>query len=283
MLLVIVGPTGVGKTKLALALAKAYQAVIVNADAMQVYKGLDIGTAKVTAEEKGEIPHLLFDICDVNEEYNVFTYQGDLRQVLTDYQGQNIIIVGGTGLYIKAGLYDYQFSPLINEENYEQMTDEELYQKAQAKDPQLKIHPHNRLRLVNFLKQNNVQQGTKPLYDFKMIGLTTSREQLYNQINNRVEQMITNGLITEAKYYYDHQIYTKPLINGIGYKELYKYFAGELTQEEAITLIKQNSRHYAKRQYTWFNNQFNVKWFDVNFADFHETITEVIKYLKKEG
>ena len=282
MIIVIVGPTGVGKTKLSLALAKKYQGIIVNADAMQVYRGLNIGTAKVTESEKADIEHFLFDIRDVTEEYNVFTYQKDLRKIIADNQHKTIIIVGGTGLYIKAALYDYQFNEAETHESFASVTDEELYSLALAKDPELKIHPHNRKRLIRYLNCDNVVNSSpQKLYDFKMIGLTINREQLYNNINQRVDAMMAQGLLAEVKAFHQHQIRTRPLLGGIGYKELYAYLDGLTTEAEAVELIKKHSRNYAKRQYTWFNNQFDVKWFNVNPLAFNTTINEVTDYIEK--
>lgn len=283
MIICIVGPTGVGKTKLSVELAKKYNAKVLNCDAMQVYKDLDIGTAKVTEEEKQGIPHYLFDIKKIDEEYTVYDYQKDARKFIEENKNENIIIVGGTGLYLKAALYDYRF---VDEEksniDYSTYTNDELYAMAKSKDPKTTIHPNNRVRLERFLnkKEIDIPEPVK-LYNHIIIGLTTSREKLYERINKRVDVMIENGLLDEAKRFYDKQIYTKPLASGIGYKELYDYFDNKVSLNEAVEKIKQNSRHYAKRQYTFFNNQLNVNWFDVDFENFDNTINEVEKYIEE--
>jgi len=279
----IVGPTGVGKTKMSVELAKKYNAKIVNCDSMQVFKRLNIGTAKVTEEEKEGIPHYLFDIKNPTEEYTVYDYQKDLREFLQLHQNENIIIVGGTGLYLKAGLYDYRFTEEKNKTDYSYLSDEELYKLVLKKDPNTKIHKNNRVRLERFLNKENTEiVEPQKLYDHLIIGLTTNRETLYNRINNRVDTMLKEGLLEEVKELYDENIKTKPLTGGIGYKELYAYFDGKTTLEEAINKIKQNSRHYAKRQYTFFNNQLDVKWFNVDFDNFNKTIKEVEKYIEEK-
>lgn len=221
MIYVVVGPTGVGKTKLSVMLAKKLDAVVFNADSMQVYKELNIGTAKIKKEEMEGVPHYLFDIVSISDEFNAFKYQQMGRQLLDKFNDKNIVIVGGTGLYIKALLYDYTF-----DEN---------------------------------------ENRNKKLYDFKIIGLTRDRTHLYQIINDRVDQMISNGLIEEAKSLFIKNYDKRALNTAIGYKEIFSYFKGDLSKEEAIEKIKQNSRHYAKRQYTFFNNQFdNIKWYNVD-------------------
>lgn len=284
MILAVVGPTGVGKTKLSVELAKKYKAIIVNVDAMQVYKGMDIGTAKITEEEKEDIPHYLFDIKDVNTNYTVYDYQKDARKIIEEHKDKNIIFVGGTGLYLKAALFNYVFKMEEKTVNtFDDLTNEELYNLALQKDKDMDIHVNNRKRLIRFLNKENTQvEECYPLYDFKIIGLTTDRNVLYDRIDKRVDIMLQNGLIDEVKVFYDKKINSKALSTAIGYKELYQYFEHKISLEDAVDLIKKNSRHYAKRQYTWFNNQFDVKWFFVNFEDFSETLDEVVEYIDKE-
>lgn len=289
-IIVITGPTGVGKTKLSVELAKIYNGEIINADAMQVYKDLNIGTAKITEEEKEGIPHHLFDIKNIDEEYSIYNYQKDCRQKIEEVLEKNKtpILVGGTGLYIKSALYDYKLEEKENKNTYEDITTEDLYQELIKLDKHAidKIDKNNRRRIINaldYIKENNksITQNitNKLLYDAIFIGLTTDRENLYNIINNRVDIMVKNGLIEEVKSFYDKNIYTKPLTGGIGYKELYKYFNKELSLEEALDLIKRNSRRYAKRQYTFFNHQLPVKWFNTDYNNFNNTIKEVSNYL----
>ena len=282
MIICVVGPTGVGKTKMSVALAKKYNAIIVNCDATQVYKELDIGSAKATKEEQEGIEHYLLDFKNLNESYTVYEYQKDARKIIENNKNKNIIFVGGTGLYLKAALYDYRFTEEDdNHIDYKDKTNEELYNIALKKDPNMKIHINNRQRLIRFINKQNVDKvEPRPLYKHIIIGLTTPRENLYRIINNRVDDMIKKGLIAEVKKFYDQDIKTKPLLSSIGYKELYKYFNKELTLEEAIELIKKNSRHYAKRQYTFFNNQLDVNWFDVNYENFNETIEKVAKFIE---
>jgi len=280
MIVCIVGPTGVGKTKLSIELAKHLNAIVVNGDSMQVYKELNIGTAKVTDKEKENIEHLLFDIKEVDEMYTVYDYQKDLRNILNN-NDRNIIIVGGTGLYIKAGLYNYVFEEEKENKLYEDLTNDELYDLVIKKDKFSDIHKNNRKRMIRFLnKKETIQDKDKLLYDVKFIGLTTSREKLYERINLRVDKMIENGLLEEVKNLYDKNIRSKSIMTGIGYKELYEYFDNKISLEESIELIKKRSRKYAKRQYTWFNNQMDIEWFDVDFENFNNTINKVIKFLE---
>lgn len=286
--IVILGPTGVGKTKMSIELAKRLDGEIVNADSMQFYKNLDIGTAKIKEEEKENIPHHLFDIKEVSDDYSIFDYQKDGRKIIGDILNRKKmpIIVGGTGLYIKALLYDYKLSYEKENNTYDELTTEELYNKLLELDKDIIIDKNNRrrvIRAINYYLENgtsiNNNKTDKLLYNAVFIGLTTDREILYDIINKRVDKMLSEGLLEEVKYFYDRKVYTKPLINGIGYKELYKYFAKEETLEEAVNKIKQNSRRYAKRQYTFFNNQLPVIWFDVNFNNFGKTVDEVYKYI----
>ena len=254
---------------------------------MQFYKDLDIGTAKIKEEEKDDIPHHLFDIKDVSEMYTIYDYQKDCRDKIDEIlsRGHTPIIVGGSGLYIRAALFDYKLNEEEINNDYSNLSNEELLNECLKLDPDCKIHLNNRKRLeryLNVLKNNNsITSDSKPLYDFIMIGLTTDRKNLYDIINNRVDQMIKEGLIDEVKSFYDKGIRSKSIMTGIGYKELYSYFDKDISLEEAIDLIKKNSRHLAKRQYTFFNNQFDMKWFNTNYKDFIKTVDEVYEYIKE--
>jgi len=290
-IIVITGPTGVGKTKLSVELAKKLNGEVINADSMQIYKDLNIGTAKIMEEEKEGIVHHLFDIKNTNEDYSIYDYQKDARCKIEEIlsRGKTPIFVGGTGLYIKSALYDYKLNYEKDSNTYEELSCEELYDILIKLDKDIEIDKNNKRRLIraiNYYKENgksiNENKTDKLLYDVVFIGLTTDRDKLYDIINKRVDKMFDMGLEEEVRYFYDNKIYTKPLINGIGYKELYKYFDGEISLEESKELIKKNSRHYAKRQYTFFNNQMNVKWFNVNFDNFDETINEVEEYINSK-
>lgn len=284
MIIVIIGPTGVGKTKLSLSLAHKYNAEIINADAMQVYKEMNIGTAKVIDTEN--IPHHLLSIRSVNNPYSVYEYQKEGRKILDKLlnEDKNVIIVGGTGLYIKALLYDYKFSEEDINDTYDNLTNEELLEIIREKED-TNIHVNNRKRLIralNRIKNNNEisNNGNELLYkNVYFIGLTIERSILYKRIDDRVDEMVNDGLVNEVKDLYDKNINTIPINTAIGYKELYRYFNNEISIEEAIDLIKRNSRRYAKRQYTWINNKMDVKWFNVNLNDFNSTIKEVEEYI----
>lgn len=288
--IVIVGPTGVGKTKLSIELAKRLDGEIINADSTQVFKNLNIATAKVTKEEMEGIPHHLIDIKEITEDYTVYDYQKDCRKKIEEIvnRKKTPIIVGGTGLYIKAALYDYQFEEENKKQDYSNYSIDELYEKLILVDPNTSIHKNNRKRVeraLNYYLNNNDKKeknGNKLLYDSIFIGLTTNRDILYDRINKRVDIMIENGLIDEAKKIYNLGLKTKAILTPIGYKELFEYFDGNKSIEESIDLIKQRSRRYAKRQYTWFNNQMNIKWFDVDFSNFNNTVFNVYNYILKK-
>lgn len=285
MIIVVCGPTGVGKTKLSVELAKKYNGIIINSDAMQVYRKMNIATAKIKEEEKEGIKHYLFDICDLEDVYTIYNYQKDARKIIEENKDKTIIMVGGSGLYQKAALFDYK----LDEENansdcYDNLTNEELYDLVIKKDPESKVHVNNRKRLIRLLNKERItHEESKLLYnDVLFIGLTTSRDNLYNIINKRVDKMVEEGLIEEAKYFYDKNVKCKALDTVIGYKELFKYFDKELSKEEALDLIKKNSRHYAKRQYTWFNHQVPTIWFETNYDDFNKTVDEVINTIEQK-
>ena len=287
MIICICGPTCVGKTKLSIELAKKYDAEIINFDSVQIYKKMDIVSAKVTEEEKEGIKKHLIDIKDYDKDYSVYDYQQDARTIIEDLtnKGKNIIMVGGTGLYLKATLYDYKFLeddiPDIN------LDTKELLYAIYSMNPESKVDPNNRRRLireyVNLKSGVDNKKGDNLLYkNVFFIGLETSRDILYDRINNRVDLMIKKGLLEEAKYFYKKK-HTKAVMTPIGYKELFRYFDKELSLEEAIDLIKKNSKKKKKRQFTFFRNKFNIKWFETDYNNFNNTINNVIKYIEGDN
>lgn len=288
MIIAIVGPTGIGKTSLSISLAKHYNAEIINFDAMQVYEKMDIGTAKVTTEEMDGVVHHLLSYVDVNTNYSVYDYQKETRSLIDKLlkEKKNIIMVGGTGLYLKATLYDYRFREEDNSTCYDELSTEELL-KRMSKYNYVSKDKNNKRRLVRELKklENNIDidnNGDKLLYNAKIIGLTTDRETLYDRINKRVDIMIENGLVDEVNSLKESFTTSKALKTAIGYKEFIPYFNNEVSLDEVIGKIKQNSRHYAKRQYTFFNNQLPIKWYQTDFNNFDNTVKLVIEDLDKE-
>ena len=282
MIIAIVGPTGVGKTKLSIKLAKHYKAEVINFDAMQVYEKMDIGTAKVTKIEMDGVKHHLLSYVDINTNYSVYDYQKEARSLIDKLlkEKKNIIMVGGTGLYLKATLYDYRFNKEENTTNYDDLSIEELLNRI-SKYNYIPKDSNNKRRLVRELVklENNEEidnNGDKLLYNAKIIGLTTDREILYDRINKRVDIMVEEGLVEEVSSLKDKFTTSKALKTAIGYKEFIPYFNSECSLEEVINKIKQNSRHYAKRQYTFFNDQLNVAWYQTDFNNFDNTVKQVI-------
>lgn len=281
--LVIVGPTAVGKTALSIALAKKFNGEIISGDSMQVYRTLDIGTAKVTEDEKEGIPHFLIDCRDVTENYSAADFQQEGRQKIAEItaRGKLPIIVGGTGLYIQSLLYDFQLgsrdtadSPEIREK-YETFAEEQgneaLWLELQKKDAKAAeaIHFNNRKKVIRALEvfdktgHSILEPKEKPnkLYDYLLVGLETDRSLLYDRINQRVDLMLKAGLLTEAEYLY--KLPEVQAAQGIGYKEFFPYFEGRETIAEATEKVKQQSRRYAKRQLTWFKNRMSASWWDI--------------------
>ena len=288
MIIAILGPTAVGKTALSIALAKKYNAEVINFDAMQVYVKLDIGTAKVTKEEMEGVPHHLLSNVSLDKNYSVYDYQKDARHLIDKLlkENKNIILVGGTGLYLKAVLFDYNFTEGTTYKEYNDLTNEEILNKIKSYNVEELPHVNNRKRLVRLLNklENNetiTNNGNNLLYkDTIFIGLTTDRNTLYDKINKRVDIMFNNGLLEEVESLKDEFNTSKALNTAIGYKEFIPYFNHEKTLDEVKDDIKKNSRHYAKRQYTFFNHQFNLRWFNTNYDDFNKTINEVINYIE---
>ena len=280
MKIFILGPTGVGKTKLSISLAKIYDADVINCDAVQVYKYLNIGSAKITKKEMNGVVHHLFDIREPFQEYNVKDYQEDIRSIWNKYKNKNFICVGGTGLYATAAEYDYRFDNDLIDTDFRDKTNLELFQMALKKNKNMNIDKNNRVRLERFLKRKDSNVEAKLLYENVIfVGITTDRSKLYDIINKRVDKMINDGLVDEVKNLYSKYPNSMILKRAIGYKEIINYLDGLYDLDTAILEIKKNSRHYAKRQYTWFNNKMNVKWFDVNFDNFDLTIKMVKEYI----
>ncbi len=288
-IILIVGPTGTGKTTLSINLAKKYDAVILNADSTQVYTEPLIATAKIKEHEKENIEHYLFDVVSLNDDYTLYDYQKDGRRLLDRFisENKNVIIVGGSGLYVKALLYNYVLEDKkeINID-FSEYSNEELKNKVLALDPESDIHVNNRQRLESFLKHyyetgkviKKTDEINNKLYNFISIGLKSDRETLYKMLDKRVDSMFNEGLLDEAERLYKMNL--KNYANIIGYKELNEYFNGNISLDEAKELIKRNTRRYAKRQFTWFNNQMkDIKWFNVNYDNFYDTIKEVKNYL----
>ena len=289
-IIVIVGPTGVGKTACSIYLAHKYNAEVINADSTGVYKEPLIATAKVKEDEKDGIVHHMLDLVSLDDDFTLYDYQVKGRKVLDDLisQNKNVIIVGGSGLYIKALLYDYKLDKTDNiRVDYSKYTNQELKNMADKIDKNNNIHVNNRQRLeryITYYKQTGktikkTNDINKKLYNFDIIGLKSDKETLYRRMNDRVDIMFKNGLLDEAKKLKDKKNFN----NIISYKELNQYFNGSISLDEAIDLIKQNTRRYSKRQFTWFNNQMkDIKWFDVNYNDFNETIKEIDIYLQEK-
>ena len=286
-IIVIVGPTGVGKTKLSIELAKRIDAEIINGDSVAIYKGLDIGSAKPLINEREHIVHHLIDIRNVWEDYTVYDYQIDVRRLINEItmRGKRIIIVGGTGLYIKAALYDYKFTKGTTNNNYDNLSNQELYDKIVQYKEDIDVHINNRQRLVRLLnkfenREEISHDKDKLLYPARVIGLTTDREILYDRINRRVDTMVDNGLLEEVDELKDYYRNSRILNSAIGYKEFSDYFNNSKNLDEVINQIKLDSRRFAKRQYTFFNHQFKVDWYDVNFDNFNLTIDTIYESIK---
>ncbi|MGE7021157.1 tRNA (adenosine(37)-N6)-dimethylallyltransferase MiaA [Solibacillus cecembensis] len=278
----IIGPTASGKTALSIRLAKEMNGEVINGDSMQIYKKMDIGTAKITEQEMDGIPHHLLSFKEPTDSFSVAEYQQLVREKMAEIRsrGKLPIIVGGTGLYVQSVLYDFQFTKQeVNEEArskyYEELAQlgpEVMHQKLAQVDAAAaaQIHPNNTRRVIRALEmaelagvsraEEQFNRGDVPLYNHLIIGMDMDREKLYERINLRVDLMLEAGLVEEVRALYDDEIRDVQSIKAIGYKELYAYLDGLLTLEEATEQIKQNSRRYAKRQLTYFRNKMDVQW-----------------------
>ncbi len=294
MIVVITGPTGVGKTALSIEVAKHFNTEIISGDSMQVYRQMDIGTAKVTEREAEAVSHHMIDILDPSQPYSVAAYQKDVRQLIETFQVNNRLplIVGGTGFYIKSVLHDFNFDDAFRDDSidalYENTSNETLHQQLKTLDPPSAkaIHPNNRKRILQAL--NRAQQGVPKseqtaqdtvVYPYLLIVLTMDRHKLYERINDRVEAMFDAGLLEEAHALYNRNDLSKTAKQAIGYKECFAHFEGLLSLEDTKALIKKRSRQYAKRQLTYFKHQFDAKVVDVTHMDDAEKFTEIIKLI----
>jgi len=290
--LVIVGPTGIGKTEFGIKCSNTFNGEIISGDSIQIYKGLNIGSAKPTKDEQSKAIHHLIDIKEATDSYSVKEFQDLSRKLIDEISNSNKlpIIVGGTGLYIKASLYDYEFFDEDEEDNmYEDLTNEEIYNLLKEKDPKAldKIHINNRRRLVralNIYEKHNEgiseikdSQQHKPIYDVKIVGLTKPREQLYKDIEIRCKKMLDMGLIDEIKSLLEKGVtFDSQSMRAIGYKEYKDYFEGSKSLDECLEEVIKNTKHFIKRQYTWFNNQFkDMKWYE----DKEEALEDIEKWL----
>ena len=279
MIYVIMGPTASGKSSAAHALAKHFSCPIINADAFQIYRGMDIGTNKVSKDDECYKNYYLLDILDPDKTYSVMEYQKDFRETINKLlkQYQNIVVCGGTGLYIRAATYDYEFRNEDEvDETFDELSNEELHsllEKLDAKEAE-KIHQNNRkrmIRAINLISKAGESKSSlidkqehKPIYsseEIKYLFINPNREQLYESINLRVEEMFDNGLVDEVKGLLDKYNLSLTARQGIGYKEVISYLNGEISLEECKELIKKRTRNYAKRQVTFFRHQFEYQEF----------------------
>ena len=297
----VVGPTAVGKTALSIEIAQRFNGEVISGDSMQVYRGMDIATAKVTKEEKQNVPHHLLDILEPDEGFSVFDFKSRVTQLITDMseRGRLPIIAGGTGMYLDGLIRDYALSEEKRDPEYERKIEADIenfgidvvYNRLVEVDPvqAKKTHKNNVRRVIRALEvydrtgqtmteYQQTQQAASP-YNVILIGLDMDRALLYARINTRVDLMVENGLFEEARYFYDLGLKDAPSMRAIGYKELIGFFEGTCSKEEAIDLLKRNSRRYAKRQLTWFRNKMDVKWYTLTPETKNEIFQKILKDL----
>lgn len=291
--LVIAGLTATGKSEAAIKIAQKWNAEIISADSVAVYKGLDIGSAKANKEEQALIPHHLIDVLEYNEVYNVARFQKEARRLIEEIQqrGKNVIIVGGTGLYIKALLYDYKFTEETQTVYERDELTEDLYRELVEKDEATSktLHPNNRKRIIRALESydkndkkrseitnNNKDQQIIPAHIYFLKG---DREKIYERINNRVERMFELGLEKEVLDFYkkDSNIFSYPSFQSIGYREFEDYINNKIDKTTLISLIQRNTRRFAKRQITWFKHQQPSIWIDILNEDTVNIITKALE------
>ena len=290
----IVGPTAVGKSALGLKLAKKFDGEIISGDSMQIYRHLDIGTAKDSPEELSQVPHHLVDICEASQRYTVKDFQKKARQIITDLSSKEKLplVVGGTGFYLSSLINNLNLggkskgddkvrSELVK---IEQSGNIELLQETLKKEDPLaykKIDIENSRRLIRAIEVKRTtgksivdQDNGNKWADFYIVGLTDDRPKLYDRINKRVDKMVDMGLLDEARYVFDHRNDFPQAKNGIGYKELFPYFEGTMDLNSCLDEIKKNSRHFAKRQFTYFRNQMDVDWYNISDDKNYQNVIE---------
>ncbi len=289
-LIAVVGPTAVGKTALGIELAQQFNGEIISGDSQQVYRHLDIGTAKATPEEQAAAPHYLIDVRDVDANYSVYDFVVEASQAITEIasRGKVPIIVGGTGLYLQSLLEGYHLGGEVDQEKVlayrktlEQLSDEVLFGKIAELGKEIpEINRRRAIRALELAKFGQNLENKETNYEVLLIGLNDDRQVLYDRINHRVDLMLEKGILDEAKWLYDNHRNAQAA-RAIGYKELFPYFTGDASLEDCVEKLKQNTRRFAKRQLTWFRNRMAVNFYTVSEADFKETvIQDVNEFLK---
>ncbi len=283
--IVVVGPTAVGKTKISIELAKHYNLDVISGDSVAIYKRLDIGSAKPTVLERDGVTHHLIDVKNPGEDYSVCDFQAAAREIIDN--NELSLICGGTGLYIQSTLYNYEFNASKRDldygKKYEGYSNQELFDLLLSKDENVdttKLHPNNRKRVLRALEVleeldtsiHSFNKKSEKMYDYFIAYLSMPRAELYERINKRVDIMINDGLVDEVKALYDDGIFP----HAIGYQELIPYFEGLVGLETAVEEIKKNTRHLAKRQETWFKNQMDSHFYNVDVNNIDSTINNII-------
>ncbi len=301
-LVILTGPTAVGKTALSIALAKAIGGEIISADSMQVYRHMDIGSAKITSEEMAGVPHHLIDVLEPAQEFNVVVFQKLAKQAAGEIysRGHIPILVGGTGFYIQALLYDIDFTENDEDTALRQSLEEQarregpeaLYERLRTVDPESceSIHAHNIKRVVRAIEfyektgkkiseHNREQRQNASPYNFAYFVLTDSRDRIYHRINERVDLMMAHGLVEEVRALRESGCHRDMVsMQGLGYKEILSALEGEISMEEAVYLIKRDTRHFAKRQLTWFRREKEVTWIDKTVFD--QNSQNILKFMQ---
>ncbi|MFC3929086.1 tRNA (adenosine(37)-N6)-dimethylallyltransferase MiaA [Streptococcus caprae] len=291
-IIVIVGPTAVGKTALGIGLAQKFQGEIISGDSQQVYRKLDIGTAKASPEEQAAARHHLIDVREVTETYSAYDFVQEARTAISDVtsRGKVPIIVGGTGLYLQSLIEGYHLGGQVDQEavlayrqELELLSDSDLFGKIAELDIEIaELNRRRAIRALEIAKFNPDAENNESEYDALLIGLNADRQLIYDRINLRVDLMMDHGLLDEASWLYENYP-TCQASRGIGYKELFPYFAGEASLDEVTDKLKQNTRRFAKRQLTWFRNRMDVDFYDITEPDFKAQIeAKVSAFLKVE-